>query len=243
MPIAIGAAVATVLLILFARRRGWFAAARRHPGRSAVVLVLAAPALIGSPNLAILVDADPEPAFRLLALGTALLPLTMLPTFWLLPQLGDFTSAVWGAARLLGTIGGAIVLGFLVSAVFWPTRSEDQTEVLHGVMTVALAVIVIGLMAALRPAFQQSPLEVAVWMALAFAVNFGMQALTYFASRRLGLGREAVPFSIVSGNRNVAIFLITISPDAAEPLLVFLGCYQVPMYLTPILTRSFYRSG
>src|SRR3972149_184116 len=41
VPIAIGVAVATVLLILFARRRGWFAAARRHPGRSAVVVVLA----------------------------------------------------------------------------------------------------------------------------------------------------------------------------------------------------------
>ena len=41
VPIAIGVAVATVLLILFARRRGWFATARRHPGRSAVVVVLA----------------------------------------------------------------------------------------------------------------------------------------------------------------------------------------------------------
>lgn len=41
VPIAIGAAVATVLLILFARRQGWFAAARRHPGRSAIVVALA----------------------------------------------------------------------------------------------------------------------------------------------------------------------------------------------------------
>jgi hypothetical protein len=41
VPIAIGAAIGTVLLILFARRRGWFTAARRHPGRSAVVLTLA----------------------------------------------------------------------------------------------------------------------------------------------------------------------------------------------------------
>ncbi len=41
VPIAIGALAATVLLILFARRRGWFAAARRHPGRTAVVVVLA----------------------------------------------------------------------------------------------------------------------------------------------------------------------------------------------------------
>lgn len=41
VPIAIAVAVAGVLLLLLARRRGWFGAARRHPGRTAVVVVLA----------------------------------------------------------------------------------------------------------------------------------------------------------------------------------------------------------
>ncbi len=41
VPIAIAVAIAGVLLLLVARRRGWFAAARRHPGRTAVVVVLA----------------------------------------------------------------------------------------------------------------------------------------------------------------------------------------------------------
>jgi hypothetical protein len=41
VPIAIGLAVLLVAAILVARRRGWFAAARRHPGRTGVALVLA----------------------------------------------------------------------------------------------------------------------------------------------------------------------------------------------------------
>lgn len=41
VPIAIAVAVAGVLLLLLAQRRGWFGAARRHPGRTAVVVVLA----------------------------------------------------------------------------------------------------------------------------------------------------------------------------------------------------------
>lgn len=41
VPIAIAVAVAGVLLLLLAQRRGWLAAARRHPGRSAVVLIIA----------------------------------------------------------------------------------------------------------------------------------------------------------------------------------------------------------
>ncbi len=41
VPIAIGMAVAGVLLLLLARRRGWFGAARRHPGRTAAVVLIA----------------------------------------------------------------------------------------------------------------------------------------------------------------------------------------------------------
>lgn len=40
IPIAIGMAIALVAVIVIARRRGWPAAALRHPGRSAVIAVL-----------------------------------------------------------------------------------------------------------------------------------------------------------------------------------------------------------
>lgn len=48
VPIAIGAVVAIVVLLVVARRRGWYAAALRHPGRSAAALVLAL--AIGGPT-------------------------------------------------------------------------------------------------------------------------------------------------------------------------------------------------
>ncbi|HSO28353.1 MAG TPA: DM13 domain-containing protein [Candidatus Sulfomarinibacteraceae bacterium] len=41
IPIAIGLVLTGVALVLLARRRGWFAAARRHPGRTAAVAALA----------------------------------------------------------------------------------------------------------------------------------------------------------------------------------------------------------
>ena len=40
VPIAIGLTIALVLLLVVARRRGWFAAARRHPARTAAALVV-----------------------------------------------------------------------------------------------------------------------------------------------------------------------------------------------------------
>jgi hypothetical protein len=41
VPIAIGLVVLSVVAVLVARRRGWFAAARRHPGRTAAVVAIA----------------------------------------------------------------------------------------------------------------------------------------------------------------------------------------------------------
>jgi len=41
--------------------------------------------------------------------------------------------------------------------------------------------------------------------------------------------------SIVAGNRNIALFLIVLPPEVAGPLMIFIGCYQIPMYLTPMV--------
>lgn len=209
----------------------------------AIVLVFSAPALSGSPSLSLLLGADPEPAFRLLVVGTALLPFTVLPIFLLMPQFGDTVVAITSAARALVAIVVAMGCGFLVRAFGLPRPTQTQFDALDGATTVALAVIVIGLMAALRPALANSFGTVAVWMALAFAVNIGTQMLSYLVLRNYVPQHEVVPISIVAGNRNIAIFLVALSPSASEPLLVFIGCYQVPMYLTPILMNRLYHRG
>ena len=208
------------------------------PVALALLLMLSAPALTGSPNLSLLLGADPEPAFRLLILGTALVPLTMLPVFWLLPQLGDFGAAVWGALRLLAVIAVAVALGFALRIRWSP--SPARIRQVDGAMTLALAVIVVGLMSALRPALEARPLDALGWMILVFAVNFGLQVLSFHGARRAGVTREAVPFAVIAGNRNVALFLVTLPAAQVEPLLLFLGCYQLPMYLTPLVMHRFY---
>lgn len=60
-------------------------------------------------------------------------------------------------------------------------------------------------------------------------------------SRALGgLGDGAVPLGVVAGNRNFALFLIVLPAATTDPLLIFRGCYQIPMHLTPILMRRIY---
>ncbi len=50
-----------------------------------------------------------------------------------------------------------------------------------------------------------------------------------------------MPFSIIAGNRNIALFLIALPSEVTDPLLLFIGCYQIPMYLTPIILQQLYK--
>lgn len=206
----------------------------------AVVLMLSAPSVTGAPNFAILTGHDPAPALRLLVLGTALLPLTVVPVFLALPALGDIGAVLAAAGRLLTVILGATLAGFALRLLAVPRLRPRHVAALDGATAIALAVVVVALMSAVVPAFRHSPALLAGWLAAAFAVNFGMQAATYAVLRATGRTANAVPLSIIAGNRNIALFLVALPAATTDPLLIFIGCYQFPMYLTPMLLRRFY---
>jgi len=210
------------------------------PFAIAILLMLAAPPVTGSPNITILLGHNPEPAFRILIIGTAILPLTIIPVFWLSPALGDLSTTLAAAFRLLGAIGVAVAAAFVLRHLFAPTISKPKTEALDGLMAIALAVIVIGLMSALGPAINSNPTQVLKWLAVALIANLGLQYTAFRIMRFRGRDTVAVPFGVVAGNRNFALFLIALPAATTEPLLVFLGCYQVPMYLTAVLMRRIY---
>lgn len=208
-----------------------------------VVLMLSAPSVTGTPNFAILLGHDPAPAMRLLVLGTALMPLTAVPVFLALPALGEISAVMQAAGRLLAVIGLAAVAGFALR--HWGARDLDlrAMRALDGATALMLAVVVVALMAAIGPAFAEDPLLLLRWLAAAFAVNFGFQLAAFAVLRALGRPGEAVPAGIVAGNRNIALFLVALPAATTDPLLIFIGCYQVPMYLTPILLRRVYGPG
>jgi len=211
------------------------------PFAIAIVLMLTAPSVTGSPNITILLGHDPEPAFRILIAGTALLPLTLIPVFWLSPGLGGLVPILTAALKLLGAIWVSVLLAFLARHFLSPHLEQEKTEAIDGLMAITLAVVVIGLMSALGPALRTDPLLVSKWLAVAMIANLGVQTITYYTLHALGKPENAVPFAIVAGNRNFALFLIALPAATTEPLLIFLGCYQVPMYLSPILMKYIYR--
>lgn len=210
------------------------------PAALAIVLTSAAPAITGSVNLALLMRLDAGRMMQVLVLGTATFPLTVLPLLAVMPQLGQPAQVILTALNLLLVIVLATGLGFALRNRLFPQPSEGQIKALDGLSVLAFSFIVVGLMAALTPALLNDPWLVAKWALLAFAISYLMQLFTLLALRRSPLRSVAGPLAIGAGNRNIAIFLVALPAEVLAPLMVFIGCWQLPMYLTPMLLPRLY---
>lgn len=210
------------------------------PVAAAVVLMLAASPISGSPNLALLSGAEPAAAFRLLILGTALLPLTVIPVFALMPGLGAISGVLAAASRLLFVI--ALAGGAALALRRWviPSPTTRITAALDGLSALVMAIVVVGLMSAVGPALGTRPAAIAGWLALALALNFGMQIAARTLLRNFCPGPDLAATAIIAGNRNIALFLVALPPEVSDRILLFIGCYQIPMYTTPLVMRRLY---
>jgi predicted Na+-dependent transporter len=212
-----------------------------NPIAIGIMLMAAASPISGSPNMAIMTGNDPAPSLRLLVLGTALLPLTVVPVFWIIPGIGSAGQVLPAAARLLALIGAAAAVAFMLRQFVFPNLTERLTQAVDGASALGMAVVVVGLMVSVGPAITQQTTQF-VWTLLSvFAANFGLQLVYgWLAGKSLG-HRQAVAIGIASGNRNIALFLTALPAGFTDQLMLFIGCYQIPMYLTPIIMERLYR--
>lgn len=241
--------VATVLVYQFAAPLialglAWALDLRETAAALALVLVLAAPSVTGSPNFTIMLGRDPAVAMRLLLVGTALFPATAVPVLILSPAIASVAGVIESAIRLIGVIYGAVGVAFALRHCLKPSLEEAQVAALDGAAAILLGIVVVGLMSAAGPALLSETPRFFAWLGFAFAVNFGLQLLAFRFMPVADEARDRAGTSIVAGNRNVALFLVALPADAAEALLLFIGCYQIPMYLTPIvMSRLLGRDG
>lgn len=215
---------------------GW-----KTPLALGLALMLTASPISGSPSLTFLLGKDAAPALRLLIAGTALLPLTTIPVFWLLPELVEGGGVFNAALRLLLLIGAATSLAFLIRGFILKNPGPDGLSAIEGMAALTMAIMVVGLMAAIRPAISENPGGLLLNLLAVFVANFGLQMGVHLVLRKK-MRQQATGIAVSAGNRNIALFLAVLPASAIEPMLLFIGCYQVPMYLTPILLRRFYQS-
>ncbi len=238
--IVIGLQVALPLIVLAVGYAGGWAGS---PILFALLVMTAAPSIAGSPNLCRMMGYPSEYALRLLVVGTALLPATMAPVFWFTPEFGGFSAVLLAALKLLVTI----VLSTLIAVTIRKTvlrKPSQKTETnLEGIANITLAVFVIGLMPSVSEALLADTNRALFWIVFTCLVNFGMQVI-FFRLTRHGLPADkTTAISIIAANRNIALFFVALPPEVTAPIMVFIGAYQIPMYLTPLMMRRMYRTA
>ena len=111
---------------------------------------------------------------------------------------------------------------------------------MDGAAILFFCIIVIGLMAALGPMLRTDPMRAALWALAAFVLSFGLQALTLLILHRSPLTAVSGPLALAAGNRNIALFLVVLPEPVVAQIMIFVACWQLPMYLTPIFLPRLY---
>ena len=200
------------------------------------VLFLSAAPLTGAAHFAVMAGGDPAPALRQTVIGTALLPCTVVPIFALAPAFGGASEVIAAVLRLLGVIAVAGGLALWLRARGIVRGTAHVMTTIDAIAAVLLAVVVIGIMSAVGQTFRDEP--ALFWRAMVFvcAIGFGLQALAVLILRP---GPDRPALAVVAGNRNVALFLGVLPAAVTDDLLLLIGCFQVPMYLTPLVLPRF----
>ena len=202
----------------------------------ASVLVAMASPISGGPAMVMMLKRNATLATQWLLLATLLLPVTSYPLLLLLP-IEHSGSIVASALGLLALIVAAMVLSIFLKPVL--VKKSTDMAWLDGISALLLALVVIGLMGAIHTT--DGGLKVILLtLVYAFAVNIAFQLFGAMLFK-VGFDQNATVLSLMSGNRNVSLFLTVLPATVYEPLLLFIACYQIPMYLTPLIGPYFYR--
>lgn len=209
------------------------------PLGAALVIMATGCAATSSPAFARLVGLDASLSLVVAVLSTLLVPFTAPPLA--LGLLGiDLAISIWGLmARLALIVGLPLLVALAIRRLVAPKRLAAWSGRVDGTVVLLLVMYGIGVMDGMQAKLLAEPMWVLGGLALAFLGNFGLNALTALATLPAGR-RVALAMGLLSGNRNMALFLAVL-PAATEPgILLFFALCQFPLFLSPFLLRPVY---
>lgn len=202
-----------------------------------LLTVVCAPSVASASNLALITQLDAAYALRFTLISSLLAPISALCFFSSQLSL-DWVQAAGFLLRLYAIIGGAFMIAALLQKRFSQPQIQAQKAPLNLAAVFTLTLFAIAIMHGSREAALSDPWRCLGILLLAFAVNFGLQFVTY-ALTRWGTKRSSVACwtdALLHGNRNVALIYAFL--PAQPELALFIAFYQIPMYLTPLAINA-----
>lgn len=209
------------------------------PLGAGLVIMATGCAATSSPAFARLVGLDGEISLVAAVLSTLLIPFTAPPLA--LGLLGiDLSISVAGlTARLALVVGLPLLLSIAIRRVLGPARLERIGRAVDGAVVLLVVLYGFGVMDGMQAKLLAEPGWVVGGLALAFAGNFGLNLLTALAFIPVGR-RVALSSGLLSGNRNMALYLAVLPAATDARILLFFALCQFPLFLSPFLLRPIY---
>jgi predicted Na+-dependent transporter len=205
-----------------------------------VVIFATGCAATSGPAFARLVGLDPELTLLATLATTVLVPLSAPPMAHMLMGVDLAISVPAFMLRLVLAVGIPIGVSLLIRGVAGAERLAPYGPAVDGAVVWLVVIYGFGVMQGLTARILADPVWVAQAAFAAFAVSFGLNFATTLAFWPMGW-RTAGASGLMSGNRNMALYLAVL-PAAADPRVgLFFALCQFPLFLSPSLLRPVYR--
>ncbi len=186
-----------------------------------------------------LVGLDPELTLLATLATTSLVPLTAPPIAYALMGVDLAISLPAFMGRLAMVVGVPLILSVVLRRVVGAVRLAPLGQAIDGAVVWLVVLYGFGVMDGLAARLLGDPGWVAQATVAAFAADFGLNVATTAVFLWMGR-RAAASAGLMSGNRNMALYL-AILPAAADPrIALFFALCQFPLFLSPFLLRRCY---
>ncbi len=209
------------------------------PLAAALVIMATGCAATSSPAFARLVGLDGEIALVAAVLSTLLVPFTAPPLALGLMGIDLAISLPALMLRLALLVGLPLLLSILIRRVVAPATLAHWGRAVDGAVVLLVVLYGFGVMDGILAKLLEQPAFVLGGIALAFAGAFALNLATAAAFMPFG-GRVALSAGLLSGNRNMALYLAVLPAATDARILMFFALCQFPLFLSPFLLRPVY---
>jgi len=206
---------------------------------SALILMAAAPPLMSTPALALIIGLDGAFALVLMIGATFLAPF-ILPVLTLgLLGLDLEISSPMLSLRLMGFIGSALLAVLLARRVLTPARLAAVAAPADGLVVVLMLVFAIAIMDGVTATLIAEPVHVINVLVIAFAAYALFQVITAMVFAWLERP-AAFTVGFLSGNRNMGLLLAVLPAGLDPDIVLYFALAQFPIYVFPLVLKPFY---
>ncbi|ONG56540.1 hypothetical protein BKE38_05665 [Pseudoroseomonas deserti] len=210
------------------------------PLGAALVIMATGCAATSSPAFARLVGLDGEIALVASLLSTLLVPFTAPPLALGLLGIDLSLSVAALVGRLALMVGLPLLVSLVIRRLAGPERLRRWGRAVDGAVVLLVVLYGFGVMDGVLAKLLAEPAFVLGGILLAFAGSAGLNLVTALALAPAGRGL-ALSAGLLSGNRNMALYLAVLPASTDARILLFFALCQFPLFLSPFLLKPIYR--